>query len=165
MIPEHQQVMTLQTGKRGFTLMELLVVIGIIIVIAASVLTVIPGIHEKTQKKATKAFMDRLEIAIEQYYDDNRSYPPTGAEPTEIEDLKKALQPSDPASKQYVEFVDEELDNNIIIDEWGNPFVFVSSTDATPNNNTTTYDLYSTGPDGTTSSSGDDADDINNWSR
>jgi len=160
--------MTLQTGKRGFTLMELLVVIGIIIVIAASVLTVIPGIREKTQKKATKALMDRLEIAIEQYYDDNRSYPPTGAEPTAIEDLKKALQPSDPASKQYIEFADEELDNNIIIDEWGNPFVFVSSTDATPNNNTTTYDLYSTGPDGITSLSpddGDDADDINNWSR
>ena len=148
--------------------MELLVVIGIIIVIAASVLTVIPGIHEKTQKKATKAFMERLEIAIEQYYDDNRSYPPTGAEPTAIEDLKKALQPSDPTSKQYIEFDDKELDNNIIIDEWGNPFVFVSSTDATPNNNTTTYDLYSTGPDGTTRdlpNDGDDADDINNWSR
>ncbi len=144
--------------------MELLVVIGIIIVIAASVLTVIPGIHENTQKKATKAFMDRLEIAIEQYYDDNRRYP-TGTEPTEIENLKKALQPSDPASKQYIEFADEELDNIIIIDEWGNPFVFISSTDATPNNNTTTYYLYSTGPDGTTSSSGDDADDINNWSR
>ena len=82
--------------------MELLVVIGIIIVIAASVLTVIPGMRGKTQKKATKAFMERLEIAIEQYYDDNRIYPPTGTEPTEIEDLKKALQPSDPTSKQYI---------------------------------------------------------------
>ncbi|MGR3292552.1 MAG: prepilin-type N-terminal cleavage/methylation domain-containing protein, partial [Candidatus Scalindua sp.] len=35
MIPELTQVMILQTGKKGFTLMELLVVIGIIIVIAA----------------------------------------------------------------------------------------------------------------------------------
>ena len=141
--------------------MELLVVIVIIIVIAASVLTVIPGMRVKAQKKATKAFMERLEIAIEQYYDDNRSYPPTGAEPTKIEDLKKALQPSDSTSKQYIEFDNDELDNNIIIDKWGNPFVY----DATPSNNTATYDLYSTGPDGITSSSGDDADDINNWSR
>ena len=146
--------MILQTGKRGFTLMELLVVIVIIIVIAASVLTVIPGMRVKAQKKATKAFMERLEIAIEQYYDDNRSYPPTGAEPTKIEDLKKALQPSDSTSKQYIEFDEDELDSDDIVDAWGNPFVYVSSTDASPNFNTTTYDLYSTGPDGITSSSG-----------
>jgi type II secretion system protein G len=154
--------MTLQTGEKGFTLMELLVVMGIIIIIAASVLTVIPGMREKAQKKATKAFIDRLEIAIEQYYDDNRTYPSTG-----ITNLKTALQPPDATSKQYIELDDDEVDSDII-DTWGNPFVFVSSTGATPNNNTSTYDLYSTGPDGITSSSpddGDDADDINNWSR
>ncbi len=161
MIPEYQQVMTSQTGEKGFTLMELLVVIGIIIVIAAAVLTVIPGMRQKTQEKATKAFMERLEVALEQYYDYNRSYPTTGTEPTEIEDIKKALQPSDPTSKQYIEFDDDEVDGNKIVDYWGNPFVY----DATPSNNTGTYDLYSTGVDGATASSGDDADDINNWSR
>ena len=140
--------------------MELLVVIGIIIVIAASVLTVIPGMREKTQRKATKAFIERLEIALEQYYNDNRSYPLTT-----IQELKKALQPSDSAAKQYIEFNDSEVDGNEIVDYWGNPFVYESSS---PNNNTTTYDLYSTGPDGITSAppdDGDDADDINNWSR
>ena len=55
--------------------MELMVVIGIIIVIAAAVLTVIPGMRQKTQEKATKAFMERLEVALEQYYNDNRAYP------------------------------------------------------------------------------------------
>ena len=154
--------MTLQTGRKGFTLMELLVVTSIIIVIAATVLTVLPGLREKTQNKATKAFINRLEIAIEQYYNDNRFYPPTGSEPTEIEDLKIALQPSDSAEKQYIEFDDSEVDGNEIVDYWGNPFVYESSS---PNNNTGSYDLYSTGPDGITSSSGSDANDINNWSR
>lgn len=143
--------------------MELLVVIGIIIVIAASVLTVIPGMRERTQRKATKVFMEHLEIAIEQYYDDNRSYPSSG-----VTNLKTTLQPSNSTLKQYIEFDDDEVDSDNIVDKWGNPFVYVSSTDATPNNNTTTYDLYSTGPDGITSSppdNGDDADDINNWSR
>ncbi len=157
------------TGKRGFTLMELMVVMVIIIVIAAAVLTVIPGIRQKTQEKATKAFMERLEVAIEQYYDDNRSYPPiVSTEPTSIEDLKIALQPSDTNSKQYIEFDDSEVNVNYIVDYWGNPFVYISSSDASPNNNTTTYDLYSMGSDGTTSASpndGNDADDINNWSR
>ena len=149
-------MMTLQTGERGFTLMELLVVMGIIIIIAASVLTVIPGIRENTQSKATKAFMERLEIAIEQYYDDNRTYPSTG-----ITTLKTALQSSDSTSKQYIEFDGDELDNNIIIDEWGNPFEYTRP----GTQNTTTYDLYSSGADGVSVSGGDDADDINNWSR
>jgi general secretion pathway protein G len=156
MIQEYQQAMTLQTGKRGFTLMELLVVIGIIIVIAGSILTVLPGLREKTQKKATKAFINRLEIAIEQYYNDNRSYP-TG----DITDVKTALEPSDSTAKQYIEFDDSEVNGNDIVDYWGNPFVY-----ATPGTqNTGAYDLYSTGPDGITSSSGSDADDINNWNR
>lgn len=134
--------------------MELLVVMGIIIIIAASVLTVIPGIRENTQTKATKAFMERLEIAIEQYYDDNRTYPSTG-----ITALKTALQPSDSTSKQYIELNDNEVDSVNIIDKWENPFVYTY----TPP--TSTYYLYSNGPDGITNSSGNDADDINNWSR
>ena len=156
MTPEPPQVMTLQTGKKGFTLIELLVVTGIIIVIAATVLTVLPGLREKTQKKATKAFINRLEIAIEQYYNDNRSYPPG-----DITNVKTALGPSDSTAKQYIEFDDSEVNGNDIVDYWGNPFVY-----ATPGTqNTGSYDLYSTGPDGITSSSGSDADDINNWSR
>ena len=148
--------MTLRTGEKGFTLMELLIVIGIIIVIAAAVLTVIPGMRQKTQEKATKAFMERLEVALEQYYDDNRSYP-SG----DITSVKTALEPSGPTSRQYIEFDDSEVNGSDIVDYWGNPFVY----DATPSNNTGTYDLYSTGVDGASASSGDNADDINNWSR
>jgi len=148
--------MTLRTGEKGFTLMELLIVIGIIIVIAAAVLTVIPGMRQKTQEKATKAFMERLEVALEQYYDDNRSYP-SG----DITSVKTALEPSGPTSRQYIEFDDSEVNGSDIVDYWGNPFVY----DATPSNNTGTYDLYSTGVDGASASSGGDADDINNWSR
>jgi len=147
-------------SQSGFTLMELLVVIGIIIVIAAAILTVIPGMRQKTQEKATKAFMERLEVALEQYYSDNRSYP-SG----DITNSKTALAPSDPRKKQYIEFDDSEVNGSDIVDYWGNPFVYVSSNGATPSNNSTTYDLYSLGVDGATSSSGDDADDINNWSR
>ncbi len=158
MTPEPQQVMTLQTGKKGFTLIELLVVTGIIIVIAATVLTVLPGLREKTQRKATKAFIERLEIAVEQYYNDYRSYP-SG----DITNVKDALEPSDAAAKQYIEFDDIEVDGNNIVDYWGNPFVY--ATPGTQTQNTGSYDLYSTGPDGISSSSGSDADDINNWSR
>ncbi len=161
MTPERIQVMTSQIGKRGFTLIELLVVVSIIIIIAGSLLTVIPGFYIKTQKKATKAFIERLETAIEQYNNDYRSYPP-GTGSRGIENLKKALHPIDSVSMKYIEFNEKEIVGNDIVDEWGNPFVYEQSS---PTYNIRTYDLYSTGPDGITNSSGNDADDINNWSR
>ena len=139
--------------------MELMVVIGIIIVIAGFILTILPGMRENAQKKATQTLLNKLGIALERYYDDNRSYPTTGTEPTAIEDLKLALEPSEPTSKRYFEFKDANLDDNIIIDKWGNPFVYTY----TPP--TSTYYLYSTGTDGVSNSSGNDADDINSWSR
>ncbi len=155
------QVMTSQIGKRGLTLIELLVVVSIIIIIAGSLLTVIPGFYIKTQKKATKAFIERLELAIEQYNNDHRSYPP-GTGHTGIEDLKKALQSIDSTSRKYIEFDEKNIESSWIVDGWGNPFVYEYSS---PTHNTHSYDLYSTGPDGITNSSGNDADDINNWSR
>ncbi len=161
MITERIKVMTLQIGKRGFTLIELLIVVSIITIIVASLLTVIPGFYNKTQKKATKAFIERLEVVIEQYNNDFTNYPP-GTGDTGIENLKKALQPIYSTSKKYIEFNEKVVENNRIIDEWGNPFVYEQSF---PAYNTHTYDLYSTGPDGITKSSGNDVDDINNWSR
>ncbi len=161
MTPGRIKVMTLQIGKRGFTLIELLVVVSIIIIIVSSLLTVIPGFYSKTQKKATRVFIERLEVAIEQYNSDYRAYP-QGTGTNGIKNLMNALRPTYPTSKRYIEFDEIEIENNSIIDEWGNPFVYEHSS---PTYNTHTYDLYSTGPDGITSSYGNDADDINNWSR
>ncbi|MDR4498598.1 MAG: type II secretion system protein GspG [Candidatus Scalindua sp.] len=148
--------MTLQTGKNGFTFTELLVVISIILVITASVLTVIPRLSRDTQVKVARTMIDRLEMAIEHYYDDNRFYP-SG----DIENLRSLLQSSDTTFKQYIEFNDEETSGNTIIDVWGNSLVYISP----GNQNTSSYDLYSTGPDGTSTTTGSDIDDINNWSR
>jgi general secretion pathway protein G len=156
-------VMTSQTGKRGFTLIELLAVIGIIIIIAGFILTVIPSLQEKSQIKGTEALLGQLEIAIDQYYNDNRSYPATGIEPTGIEDLKKAITPSDPTAKRYIELNRDELDGNNILDEWGNYLVYRNP--GTQTSTISSYDLYSTGPDGVTNTFGNDADDINNWSQ
>ncbi len=145
----------LKMPRKGFTLIELLVILGIIIVIAAFVLTVLPGLLERSQVKGTEALMGRIEIAIEQYYNDNRAYPPTG-----VTSLKTAIQPSDPTAKRYIEFDDDELDGDNIVDEWGSNLVYTYP----GTQNTSSYDLYSTGPDGT-STAGNDADDINNWSQ
>ncbi|MDR4505714.1 MAG: type II secretion system protein GspG [Candidatus Scalindua sp.] len=148
--------MTLQTGKNGFTLTELLVVISIILVITASVLTVVPRLSKNTQIKATRTMIDRLEMAIEHYYSDNRSYP-SG----DIANLKSLLQPSGTALRQYIELHDDTVSGDTIVDYWGNPLVYVSP----GNQNTGSYDLYSPGPDGISTTSGSDIDDINNWNR
>ncbi len=50
-------------------------------------------------------------------------------------------------------------------DPFGNYYFFdsIKTLPAPTLNNTASFDIYSTGPDQTTGSSGDDADDINNW--
>ncbi len=51
-----------------------------------------------------------------------------------------------------------------LIHEYNDPFgKSYSYNSSTPTYNTVSFDIYSTGPDKTTSSSGNDADDINNW--
>ncbi len=47
-----------------------------------------------------------------------------------------------------------------LLDPWGNGFVFVEP----GNHNTNSFDLYSFGRDGKSTSNGNDPDDINNWS-
>jgi general secretion pathway protein G len=46
-------------------------------------------------------------------------------------------------------------------DPWGHEYVYHSP----GMHNTNRFDLYSLGPDGRSKSGGDDADDINNWSK
>ena len=48
--------------------------------------------------------------------------------------------------------------------EYKDPFgIYYSYNSSSPAKNTASFDIYSMGPDKTTISSGDDADDINNW--
>jgi prepilin-type N-terminal cleavage/methylation domain-containing protein len=67
--------------KSGFTLIELLVVITVIGVLSGVLLGVInsTGVRAKARDSQRKADLNKIQIALETYFADNRSYPTSGA--------------------------------------------------------------------------------------
>jgi len=58
----------------------------------------------------------------------------------------------------------EGINGTAKVYEYKDPFgIYYSYNSSSPAKNTASFDIYSMGPDKTTISSGDDADDINNW--
>jgi general secretion pathway protein G len=127
---------------KGFTLLELLVVIVIIGLLAGYVAPRYFGQVGKSEVQVARAQLDSLEKALDQYRLDNRHYPnaeqglealvnqPQGEAAWAGPYLKKAL-PNDP---------------------WGHPYVY-----RVPGSRGE-YDLYSLGRDGKPGGSGEDAD-------
>ncbi len=117
--------------NRGFTLLELLVVIVIIGLLAGYVAPRYFSQVGKSEIQVAKAQLDSLEKALDQYRLDNRRYP-TG------EEGLAALQPY--------------LKKNLPNDPWGRPYVY-----RVPGQRGE-YDVFSLGRDGKPGGSGEDAD-------
>ena len=117
--------------QRGFTLLELLVVIVIIGLLAGYVAPRYFSQVGKSETQVARAQIDALEKALDHYRLDNRRYP------TSVDGLA-AVQP----------YLKKALPN----DPWGRPYVY-----RTPGQRAE-FDLFSYGRDGKAGGSGEDAD-------
>jgi general secretion pathway protein G len=127
----------------GFTLIEVLLVLVILVILGSIAVPMFAGIGEEANKRAAKAQVGMLESAIDMYNAIAFQYPTT------LEDL--VVQPSTVKSwaGPYLK------ENKSLIDPWQNPYKY--------NNQGTksgaAYDVWSMGPDGQDGSD----DDIGNW--
>ena len=62
-------------ASRGFTLLELLVVIGIIVLLAAILVPVVSQVRMKGYVAVTQAQLQRIATAVQSYYHDFKAYP------------------------------------------------------------------------------------------
>ena len=126
-----------RTDEKGFTLVELMVVIVIIGLLATVVvINVFPAVDTANRKKA-EADIATLEQAAEMYRLNKLTYP------TSDQGLQALL--SDGFIKRLPD------------DPWGNAYKY-----AAPGGDGRPFDIYSTGADGRQGGEGDDAD-IGNW--
>ena len=139
----------LHRSARGFTLIEIMVVVVIIGLLAAVILPNVFGNVEKAQVSRAKADIQAMETALTMYKLDNFKYPNTDVGLSAL-----SQKPNDPTVRNWREGGYLRRVSN---DPWGNPYQYVF-----PGTRGQDYDLYSFGADGQEGGEGANAD-IGNW--
>lgn len=128
---------------RGFTLLELLVVILIIGLLVGVVAPRLLGQVSKSEVTAARAQLDAIDKAVQAYRMD------TGRFPSTSQGLRALVAMPSEEPKWRGPYMQSEVPP----DPWGNPYQY-----RLPGTNGRDYDLYSLGRDRAQGGSGDDAD-------
>lgn len=137
--------------RRGFTLLELLVVLAII---ATLVAVVAPNIFRNVGDAKTAAAKSQIEIfglALDSYRMDNDTYPTTSQG-------LAALRVKPVTGDAPRNWRGPYLRKDVPLDPWGRPYLYVAPGIENP----TSYDLYTLGRDGKAGGSDED-EDITSW--
>lgn len=136
---------TLRKTRRGFTLVEMLLVMVILGTLAAIVVPKFTGRTEQAKETAAKTQISSISTALDAFEVDNGYYP-EGQEG--LEELTEQPDDADNWRGPY-------LKQAIPLDPWGNEYIYEFPGEHNDNG----YDLMSMGPDGEVGG----GDDITNW--
>jgi general secretion pathway protein G len=139
-----------RSRRRGFTLIEILVVIVVIAILATMVA---PNIfqHVGSAKSATATSqIEMMGTALDAYRLDNGRYPTTQQGLQALWEMPQVDAPTN--------WRGPYLRKAVPLDPWGATYVYLAPGEANPNG----YDLLSLGADGRPGGSGEDAD-ITSW--
>ena len=147
-IASRHALQTLQSARSGFTLLEIMMVVAIIGLLAASAVYMMGDNLGVAKDTKVKSDIRTLETQLMVYETQN------GFAPTTSQGLKALVeQPnSAPVPKNWKRLLKE-----IPTDPWGREYVLINP----GKHNTDSYDILSLGKDGTP----DTADDIGNWTK
>ncbi len=165
---------------KGFTLVELLVVIVIIATLAGISGAAYTGLQKSTLKKRNVTLLKQLDTSIQSFHLDYGAYPVVAVDDSsevlfaclfEGADENGALPTAAAAGKitVYAPYLDPnkgssvvDATSNKILDPYDNPYLYLDyeSNQGTANN--PDFDLWSTGKDGGETGASD-ADDVTNW--
>jgi general secretion pathway protein G len=143
---------TLVAGQRrlGFTLLEVLLVMVILLLLGALVVPQYMGVQQQAQIDAAQAQLDLFDSALGMYYVHNGVYPST----QQSLDALRVMPTSEPAPRKWNgPYIDE--DAAAILDPWGQPYQYRYPSE----HGRTKPDIWSSGPDMQSGST----DDIVNW--
>jgi general secretion pathway protein G len=134
-----------QSARRtGFTLMEVLLVLVILVVLASMAVQMFAGTQAKADQNAAAAQVGLYKSAIEMFKFDTKQYP---------EDMESLT--SEPSDSKMADRWSGPYMDKVAVDPWDNEYKLA----APGKHNTDGFDVWSMGPDG---QDGTD-DDIGNW--
>jgi general secretion pathway protein G len=137
----------IKSSEKGFTLIELIVVLVILGLLAAVVAPKIIGKLSQSKAQIAKIQIKELESALALFSFD------VGRFPTVTEGLEALRR--NPGNLEA--WKGPYLEKEVPLDPWGKPYVF-----RIPSNHGNDYDLFSYGPDGVEGGEGENAD-VGNW--
>ena len=139
---------TPRSRSAGFTLVEIMVVVVILGILAATIIPQFMGTKHDAKVSAARANIAQLEAALERFYIHLDRHPTTE------EGLAVLVEPpageEDPWRGPYIKLLRN--------DPWGNPFQYRNPGARHP----TSFDLWSRGADGADGGDGN-GEDIGNW--
>lgn len=121
----------MKSRRAGFTLIEMMVVIVIIGLVAAVAVVVLAGRADKAKAETTKAMIEQISQACEQFKLNHNKYPES------LEDLLRKPSDIDPKEWPTGGYLKKEPK-----DGWGNKFLYRK-----PGTNGQPFDLISMGED------------------
>ena len=139
----------MQRRQRGFTLIEIMVVVVILGILAALVVPQVMSRPEQAKVTVAKGDIKGVAAALDMYKLDNGSYPST-------QQGLDALVKKPSGSPQAKNWNPDGYLKHLPIDPWGNPYQYLSP------GSKGRVDLYSLGADGKEGGSDNDAE-IGNW--
>lgn len=137
--------------QRGFTLIEMIVVIAIIAVLAA---LVAPNVFQNVgdaRRNAARSQIEMLGLALESYRLDNGSYPSVDQGLAALRSMPSTGEPPRNWRGPYLRRI-------VPMDPWGRPYNYIVPGRANPNS----YDLFTLGQDGRVGGEGEDSD-VTSW--
>lgn len=142
----------------GFTLMELLVVVSIMIILAGLTMGVLSYVNQKQAVEKAKVQLGLLELALEDYYSENGEYPRgrnrEGRSMTRY--IVQELFPNSTKKKIYLVELDDKNDTqnwregDTIVDPWGTEYRYRANAGNSVYAANPGFDIWSCGPDGIT---------------
>ncbi len=129
---------------KGFTLIELMLVIIIIGILASVVVPRFVGQSEEARRRAAELALDNFGLALDMFELHNGTYPST-------EQGLKALWTKPETVPELKKWKGPYIGRPRFNDPWGNPYIYRYPGKRNPQ----VYDLFSVGPDGK-EGSGDD---------
>jgi general secretion pathway protein G len=140
-----------RTNQRGFTLIELMVVITILALLGGIVMPRVIGRLRQARPQKAAIDIKQIGLALDMYAADNGMYPTT-------EQGLDALITKPTSQPEPLNWVESYVDPTKFLDPWGNPYVYESPSQHEGYD----YDLYTLGADGQEGGEGENAD-VTNW--
>ncbi|MFP4355734.1 MAG: type II secretion system protein GspG [Phycisphaerae bacterium] len=128
--------------RRGFTLIEVLLVLVILVGIGAIAVVALTGSREGANIDMTRAKMTQIMGGLEKYRNDFNALPEEG-------DLQPLVRlPEDEDETQQAKWKGPYVEADRLTDAWGNEIVYSTETDTSSGKERTVPVLTSYGPDG-----------------